>query len=85
MSSARDSSPHPLRPGRQPSLGISHLPQLGGQAGRYRVHPGLSRDRKAIVKPSGTQNVPFWVYSSRKPDHRITVHIGSARVLLELD
>ncbi len=39
----------PLRPGRQPALGISHVPHLGRQLGRYGFHPRLPRDRQARV------------------------------------
>ena len=39
----------PLRPGRQPALGIGHVPHLGRQLGRYGFHPRLPRDRQARV------------------------------------
>jgi hypothetical protein len=39
----------PLRPGRQPALGISHVPHLGRQLGWHGFHPRLPRDRQARV------------------------------------
>src|SRR5260370_39373084 len=47
----------PLRPRWQPALGISHLPQLRGQAGRNGFHPGLPRDRQAGVDEDVTADL----------------------------